>query len=175
MKTRVSTRANFVLVFLLVEILVSKFAQCFSFKFHWLIEEVVDIFLNGLTFDGFTANSARQHPSFHAHWICTFCNVALFFGFPTPNNIPSVENRVFCAFKRWTCGRTSFWLSQQIYLNCQIKILCFVLTLGFPLLIWKPYKLFSIKWRNLDCRCMFNTSSSENLDEGKQDYNYYNY
>jgi hypothetical protein len=40
--------------------------------------------VDGLAFNGFTADSAREHATFEAHGVRAFCDAAVFFSFTAP-------------------------------------------------------------------------------------------
>ena len=80
------TSAAHVLVFFLVEVLVSKFAQCLAFQFDGVIVKIiVKVSLNGFAFNSFTADCSRQQSPLKAHSIGAFSDVALLVSFSTPN------------------------------------------------------------------------------------------
>ena len=96
----------------LVEFSFSKLAKRLSFKPHGLIYVVFEVSFDGLPFHGFSADSLWKHTPLHAHGIGAVGNVAWFFGHFAPNGAAAVKHGAFFTFKRRTCWRTSFCLSQ---------------------------------------------------------------
>jgi hypothetical protein len=93
----------------------SDFAKSPSAKFYCRTDDFFGLFFNSFSFYGFPTDSPWKQSPFNADSICAVCNIAHFFSPSTPGAISTINGCVFCAFEGFTCGRTSFCLSQYMH------------------------------------------------------------
>ena len=122
----------------LVEFVVTDFPQNLSSELQRFAYNFFWGFIHSFSLDSFTTDSSRQKAAFHAHCIRAIGDAAHFFSPPAPNRIPAIEGGVFCAFKRWTCRKTCFWLRQKIHTCCLSLELDCLSAFSELLLVLKP-------------------------------------
>ena len=93
----------------------SDFAKSPTTKLYCWTDDFFRLLFNSFPLYGFPTDSSWKQSPFNAKSICTVRNIARFFGPPAPYNILSVDSSIFCAFKGWTRGRTTFYLSQYMH------------------------------------------------------------
>jgi hypothetical protein len=91
---------------------VSNLAKSFTLEPHRFANDFFWFLVNRYALHGLSADCFRQQASLNAYSVCAASDVAVFFGFPAPNGIASVESGVLNTFEGRTSGRTRFCLSQ---------------------------------------------------------------
>ena len=94
---------------------VSDLTKSLSTKLYCWADNLLWFFLGCLSFYGFSTDSSGKKSSFYTHGVCTVCNVTHVACPFAPYTVSTVHCSILSASKEFTCGRTSFRMSQYMH------------------------------------------------------------